>query len=915
MKRLLTFILTWLQAAGLCAAMEPFELRCEYQRMPLAIDELQPRLSWLIRASERNVIQSAYEIRLSTTPEGLRGRGLWWQSGKVASPRQNQIPYKGKPLESFTRYYWQVRVFDEKGKPSAWSQPTWFETAMLSQNDWKAAWIGDGRPQFERDEDFYQDDPMPLFRKTFTVQNEVARARLYISGLGYYEAYLNGRKVSDHHLDPGWTAYGKEVLYAAHDVTDLITSGQQVLGVMLGNGWYNPLPLRLFSRFNLRDVQETGRPRVRAELHLFYRNGAHEAILTDTSWQTAPGPVIRNNVYLGERYDARLERADWQTPVLRDAGAWKPAVVVAAPSGRLRAQQQPPIQVTKVITPVSVHQRQPGVHMVDMGQNFAGVVRIRVQGPRGTVVKFKYGEALHPDGSLNYLTTVAGQIKEIWNLKGGPGAPPTAWQEDQYTLKGEGEEVWYPLFTFHGFRYVEVTNWPGELKPTHIEGLRLQSAIAPVGNFACSDEWLNRLHEVNQWTFLSNVFSVQSDCPGREKMGYGADMVVTANSYLYNYDMAQFYTKAVRDFRNDQQPDGGITEMAPFTGIADRGYGGYSGPLGWQLAFPYLQHQLYQFYGDQRLIEESYPALQQQLAFLKSKAVDGLFHWDISDHEAIDPRPEAFSAGAFYYHHVQLAQTFARLLGNSAHEQEYEKWAAQIKQRLVRKYLVPGTGRFDNATQSAQAFALWYELSPEADQSFEVLKQELQRHDYHVSSGIFGVWMLWDVLRARFEADLAYQVISRPGYPGWKYMLEEGATTLWETWKYPDNAPSQNHPMFGSTEEWFFGTVLGIEPAAPAFSKIRLRPQPVRGLSWAKGSYQSPYGLIRSEWKLEGPQYRLLVEVPPNTTAEVWIRAQEGAAVTEQGKPVTGVVYRHGFAVVNVGSGTYAFSTAWHPGL
>ncbi len=912
MKQFAVLLFFCLQATGLAAATEPYDLRCEYQHHPLAIDVQQPRLSWRLQTTEHNVKQSAYEIRVAATPQALRAGTLLWHSGKVFSDRQNQIPYQGKPLQAFTRYYWQVRIFDEEGQPSAWRTPSWFETAMLAPDDWQAQWIGDGRPQFERDEDFYDDDPMPLFRKSFTARGPVTSARLYICGLGYYEAYLNGRKISDHVLDPGWTSYGKEVLYAVHDVTDLVGAGQQVLGVMLGNGWYNPLPLRLFGRFNLREVQETGRPRVRAELHLIYRNGAREKILTDDSWLTARGPVIRNNVYLGERYDARLERKDWHAFVPETA-AWEQAAIVKGPSGRLRAQQQPPIKITKVIQPVSVQPRESNTYIVDMGQNFAGVVRIRVKGSGGTVVKLKYGEALHPDGSLNYFTTVAGQIKEIWSLKGGPGAPPTAWQEDQYTLKGVGEEEWHPRFTFHGFRYVEVTNWPGELTPANIEGLRMQSAIEPVGSFACSDEFLNRLHEVTQWTFLSNVFSVQSDCPCREKMGYGADMVVTANSYIYNYDMAQFYTKAVRDFRNDQQPDGGITELAPFTGIADRGYGGNSGPLGWQLAFPYLQHQLYQFYGDVRLIEESYPDIQQQLAFLKSKAVDGLFHWDISDHEAIDPKPEAFSAGAFYYHHVRLAQTFAQLLGKEADEKEYEQWAEQIKQRLVRKYLVPGTGRFDNATQSAQAFALWYELSPEADKSFEVLLQEIQRHNYHVSSGIFGVWMLWDVLRTRLQADLAHQLITRPGYPGWHHMLSEGATTLWETWQYPDNAPSQNHPMFGSTEEWFFRSVLGIEPAAPGFSKIRLRPQPVRGLSWAKGSYLSPYGLIRSEWKWEGTQYKLAVEVPPNTTAEVWVRSDTGAAVTERGKPVSVVEYRDGFAVVEVGSGTYEFSAAWKP--
>lgn len=545
-----------------------------------------------------------------------------------------------------------------------------------------------------------------------------------------------------------------------------------------------------------------------------------------------------------------------------------------------------------------------------MGQNFAGVPRIRVRGKAGTRIKLRYGEALHPDGSLNYLTTVAGHIKEMWKLDGGPGAPPTAWQQDEYVLAGHGVETWSPAFTFHGFRFIEITGWPGKPTVKDIEGLRMNADLARTGEFACSNPMFNKVHQAIRWTFLSNVFSVQSDCPGREKMGYGADMVVTANAYMYNYDMAAFYRKAVRDFANEQQPDGGITEIAPYTGIHDRGVGGESGPLGWQLAFTYLQKQLYEFYGDRGIIEAQYPAVVRQIEFLNSRTVDGLFHWDIGDHVALDPKAEAFSACAFYYQHVKLAAEFAGMLNKKEDSIKYAKLANDIKRRTVAKYYIPGTGRFDNGTQAAQIFALWYGFSPDKEKTIEVLKQEFERHNWHVSSGIFGVMMMFDVLRQLDHNDWAYAVANQRDYPGWGYMLENGATTLWESWEYPDNGPTQNHPMFGSIDEWFYRSILGINAAAPGFSKIVIRPQPTGDLTWAQGSYNSVYGRIASDWKILDGKFQLNVAIPANTEAEIWIPSS-GEARELNGAAIGSVRKEGGYEVVRVGSGVYSFESLY----
>ncbi|MDQ3276823.1 MAG: family 78 glycoside hydrolase catalytic domain, partial [Bacteroidota bacterium] len=519
---------------------------------------------------------------------------------------------------------------------------------------------------------------------------------------------------------------------------------------------------------------------------------------------------------------------------------------------------------------------------------------------------------VHPDGRLNYLTTTSGQIKEIWNLKGGPGAPKTAWQEDVYTLKGDDLEQWSPRFTFHGFRYIEITGWPGRPTLADIEGLRMHSDLQPAGDFACSNEMFNHLQEVIKRTFLSNVFSVQSDCPAREKMGYGADMVVTAEAFLYNFGMANFYRKTVGDFANEQQPDGGITETAPYTGIADKGYGGQSGPLGWQLAFPFLQKKLYEFYGDKRVLQQYYPLFQKQLDFLKAKEVDGLYHWDISDHEALDPRPEAFTASAFYYHHVLLAAEIAGILGKREDSTQYAQWANRIKNAMVRKYYVPNTGRFDNATQAAQLFALWYGLAPDRKKAMQVLEEEIQRHGGHLSTGIFATKFLFDVAREEGQNTLAYTIADQRQFPGWGHMLNEGATTLWESWKKPDSVHSMNHPMFGSVSEWFYRSLLGINAAAPGFAKITVKPQPVEDLQWAKGTYHSIRGPIGSHWKKEGRAFQLEVSIPANTTAEVWLPANEKDRITESGKSLgeQGLHisrYRAGYAVVPVPSGTYTF--------
>ncbi len=907
---IISFLLT---SSILCVSgpLEPANLSCEYIVNPLGINTVHPRFAWICISGEKNKMQSAYELIVSESLKDINEhKGTMLSTGKTASARTSQIEYDGKAIKSFTRYYWSVKLYDENGIASSWSAPAGFETALLKANDWSAKWISDGSKNPLKDEDYYKPDRMPLLRKEFFAKKKIERARLYVSGLGYYEAYLNGRRIGDHVLDPGFTTYKKEVLYSVYDITELV-NGKNTIGVMLGSGWWNPLPFKFFGRWDLRDYQQTGRPCVIAELHINYEDGSRDKIITDESWLTAPGPIIQNNVYLGEKYDARLEQQNWNAVNINKT-IWKNAVIVDGPSGKLTAQMQPPIRITKVIKPVKITQPRRDTFIVDMGQNFAGVAKIKVHGAAGTRISLRYGEDLFKDGTLNYQTTVATQIKK-GGIKAGPGAPETAWQEDNYILNGKGIETWSPRFTFHGFRYVEVTGWPGKPTLDDIEGLRMNSDIEQAGTFSCSNTQLNKLHEAIQWTFKSNIFSIQSDCPGREKMGYGGDIVATANSFMYNYDMTQFYSKAVNDFANEQRPEGGITEIAPFTGIADRGYGDDSGPLGWELAFPYLQKQLYDFYGDTRIIENNYDALSKQMKFLQSKSVDDLFYWDISDHEALDPKPEGLTAASFYYHHACLAEEFASILNKKDDSTKYYKLAGRIKDAIIRRYLVPGTGRFDNATQSAQIFALWYGLSSEEKLSWNVLRDEFKRHDWHISTGIFSTKMMFDILRKSNQNEVAYKIATQPDFPGWLNMINHNATTLWETWEYPESSPSQNHPMFGSIDEWFYRSLLGINSAAPGFEKIIIKPQPAGDLTWAKGSYKSIRGEIISDWKKDGNNFSLHVSIPANTKATIYIPSNENSSVKENDTPVNiNTRYENGYEVFETGSGDYNFKSLWN---
>ena len=487
----------------------------------------------------------------------------------------------------------------------------------------------------------------------------------------------------------------------------------------------------------------------------------------------------------------------------------------------------------------------------------------------------RYGELLYEDGRVNGMTTVAGHIKEEWNLSGGPGAPPTAYQEDHYIMKGGDEESFQQKFGFQAFRYVEVVGYPGELNKDSLVGLRLNSDLPDAGVFECSNELFNEIQKVTEWTMLSNVFSIQSDCPGREKLGYGGDIVTAAEAYIHNFDMANFYRKTVRDFADDVRPNGGLPETGPYMGIDTQGFGEGSGPIGWQLAHPFVIQKLYQYYGDKRIVEEQYPIAKRALEFIREQAPDHYIERGIGDHVSVSEKEVPLTSTAFYYHFATLVAEFAEIVGKTEDAQQYRELASEIADAFRERFFEEESGAFGSKNvQANQLFGLYYGLegSPQARSKAvdRLVSDIMETQEGHLTTGIFGTMMLWEVLDREGLNDVAYTVANQRDYPGYGYMIENDATTLWENWDLPDQN-SHNHPMFGSISEWFYQSVLGIQPAsnAIAMDHVLIRPSPVGDLTYARGSYDSVRGRITVDWEKKEDAFSLELRLPANLVATV----------------------------------------------
>ncbi len=738
--------------------------------------------------------------------------------------------------------------------------------------DWSGTeWIGDGRPLPARDEDFYTDDPAPQFRKSFVIARTAQSAQLHLVGLGFYAAQLNGQPLADCALAPLWTPFGKRVLYDSFDVTKLLRPGTNALTVTLGNGWFNPLPLRMWGRINPRKALTVGRPCLRAKLEITFGDGTKSTVASDASWKVAGGPLLRNSLYLGEVYDARKESAGWQQPDFNDA-AWKAAARATGPGGALQPRTAPRIGIRDTWLAVKVTEPEPGVYVVDFGRNFAGQVRVKLgAGQAGQKISLRYGELLKTNGTVNVMTAVCGQIKRA--SAGGPGAPAVAEQRDEYIRRGGADEVFASQFTWHGFRYVQIEGLERAPQPADVQAVALASELPNACEFECSDPRLNQLHRVCRATFLSNVFGVQSDCPARERFGYGGDIAATTEAFIFNFDMHAFYAKTLQDFADEAADDGWFTETAPYVGIADRGFSSRSGPLGWTVAVPIMLRDLHRYYGDRDLLARHYAACTRYVDLVQAKCPDLIIPHCIGDHEALEKAAGTLTATAHFHQWARLTADIATTLGKKDDAEKYGRLADAIRAAFQARFVV--AGKVGQGRQGEQLFGLYHRLIPAADRpaALALLKRNIEEKGGALTTGIFGTKYLLEVLSTEGMEELAGKIVARREFPGWGYMLDNDATTLWETWKPSDNTFSQNHPMFGSLEEWFMKHVLGIAPAEDAvgFDRITIRPQAVAGLSWARGAYRSVKGPVRVEWNLVDGKMKLALELPPGIRAKVWL--------------------------------------------
>ncbi len=891
-------------------------LQCENQHDPIGIDVIHPRLNWILNANtdQRGQYQSAFQIQVASSKKILlSGKPDLWESGIVDTSQSNNISYDGKPLQSGTRYYWRVRVWDKQHLPSAWSEIATWETGLLHDSDWKGHWIEDANPAPTDETDLFKDYPTPLFRREFTTIKKIKKAVMYVSGLGYYEAYINGKKVGNKLLDPGWTDYSKRILYSTYDVTSFIATGRNCLGMLLGNGWYNPLPLKMWGRINIRESLPVGQPKFMMQLNIEYTDGTNDQIVSDDKWTTHPGPIIRNSIYLGEEYDARKEIPGWNKSGLKTA-QWQPVKIATAPMGKLQLEQQPPVVAGDTLPPVAIKKIHDGKYIVDFGRNFAGIIQLKAQGKSGTVINIRYGELLYPDGSLNVMTSTAGQVKH--KGVGGDGAPDTAYAKDNFILDGKGTDIFQPHFTFHGFRYAEVTGYPGTLQKKDIKGLVLFSNVPDAGSFSCSDTLINQIQKISLNTFRSNIFSVQSDCPHRERFGYGGDIVATCDAFMDNFNMSGFYEKTVNDYADEAQPDGGLTETAPFVGIASDGLGGKSGPVEWGSVLPVLLYKLYQYYGNIELIRQHYAVAKNWVDFMHRHAKDNIINTTIGDHESIDQQIVGLSATGFYYYNTSLLARFAKLLDKQEDFKNYIALQDTIKNAFIRNYLDTTNGNVGIHTAAAQAYALYFNIVPgnAVDEVLRVMLKDIAANNYHITSGIFGTKFLMEMLGKTGNGSIAYKMATQKTFPGWGYMIANGATTLWEHWALSENTYSHNHPMFGSISNWFYSYLAGIRPAddATGFNKIIIQPE-ISNLQWARATYNSVLGEVSSYWKKTGSTFTLDVTIPVNASAVVYLPAslqnirESNTKIKSEGS-VSLIGNQDNESIIQIGSGRYHFT-------
>lgn len=956
---------------GRGAGLGAHELRCEYLKDPLGMDRTRPRLSWVVTADRRAEKQTAYRVLVASSPEKLaKDAGDLWDSGKVASSQSAHVEYEGTALRSRQACWWKVMVWDRDGAPGAWSKVSRWEMGLLAPADWTAKWVSvetapakveissaiyfvpgkisvdvtetvaklvasdgpvitptnalfggdpavnvpkrlkvsytnDGVPmEAEGAENRplrLQGAPLPYLRRSFRVDKPVRSARVFATALGVYELHLNGAQVGDQILAPGWTDYRKRVLYQTFDVTSQIRAGENVLGAMVGPGWFSG-HAGLFNAFQFYGKS----PALLAQLELTYEDGTTERIHSDESWKTARGPLLIADLLKGETHDARAAVRGWNAPGFDDS-SWA-ACVTRAEDRNLESELTEPARVYRELPAKSITEPKPGAWTFDIGQNMVGVVRLRIEAPRGTIVTIRHGEMLNPDGTV-YTE----------NLR-------AATATDVYVCAGGGVETWRPQFTFHGFRYVEVTGLSTKPSLDAVTGVAFGSDLVQDGEFVCSDPRINQLQSNINWGLRGNYLSVPTDCPQRdERMGWMADAQVFLPTAIYNAGVGPFMSKWMTDVIDAQREDGAHSDVAPvMKGL------NYGTPA-WADAGTIVPWEIYQAYGDKRILERSIDSMIRWVDWCKAHS-NGLIREkdrgnDYGDWLSIAAdTPKELIGTAYFAYSTDIVARALHVLGRQSESDRYAQLRDEIKKAFNAKYVSPD-GRIFGDTQCAYVLALRFDLLPTdlRAQAADRIEKDVAAKAGHLSTGFVGVSYLLDVLTDSGKSDLAYKLLFQDSFPSWLFSVKHGATTIWERWDgwTPEGGVhkdvgmnSFNHYSLGSCGKWLFESVAGIarEPGTPGFERIVIRPRRTSALTSASGKYRSFRGDIVSSWTRKDGAFTLSVTIPANTTATVFVPAAEGDVVTESGGALDAaagvkLVRRDSdAAVVEIGSGSYTFT-------
>jgi alpha-L-rhamnosidase len=892
------------------AQTTPVHLLCENLKDPVGIDAVQPRFSWQLEIfntsnpEPRGIKQTAYELLVSADKKGFNDtKKLIWSSGKILSDKQVQVLYDGIKLQSGKQYFWKVRVWDNQGKVTKWSYPASWRMGLLQIDDWKAKWIEPG---------FVEDSilrPSPLLRRSFKLDKKLKSAIAYISAHGLYEATLNGQRIGDALLTPGWTSYNKRLQYQVYDVSSFLKKGENTLGVMLGSGWYRGT-LAWADQHNIFG-KNTG---LLMQIELTYTDGTKVYVNTDGSWKSSTGSITYSEIYNGEIVDNRKDKTGWNLSGYDDAG-WDGVRVVDSTKENLIATWNEPVRKHEIFKALRIFKTPKGELVADFGQNLVGWVTLHLSGKAGDSVKLYHAEVLDKNG--NFYTD---------NLR-------SARQEDIYILKGSGTETFEPHFTWQGFRYVRLVGFPGDLKPENLLATAIYSDMPLTGEFYCSDTLLNQLQHNIVWGQKGNFLDVPTDCPQRdERLGWTGDAQVFCRTAAYNRQVNNFFAKWLRDVAADQFSNGAVPHVIPnVLGKSD------GGSAGWSDVSTIVPWAMYEVYGDKKILEDQYTSMKAWVGYMVDNSDNYL--WNKGSHfgDWLSYSPEGdpgraantdkyLIAQCFFAHSVQLVVNAAKVLNKKEDVSNDEDLLAKVKQAFVNEYVTPG-GRMISNTQTAYVLALEFDMLPESmrQAAAKRLVENIKDYDDHLTTGFLGASYLCDVLTRFGYTDVAYTLLLQESYPSWLYPVKMGATTIWERWdgQKPDSTfedigmNSFNHYAYGAIGNWMYTTIAGIDVSDefPGYKKIKIKPHPGGGLEYVQADLQTYYGKVSSHWRNKNGDFKLEVVIPLNTTAEIYIPGQMNK-ITENGKNIYAVPDLHNirqegdYTVIETGSGAYFFDVA-----